>query len=103
MSMDGGYKIINLKDVPLQQGVSVKIKGIHEKIESNHRKAYLLSGLTIAGAEKADVFKELTMSNNTFIFADVYGNPLTIDSEDNVTWGSSDEENPEGTTPVLAQ
>lgn len=92
---NGGYKIIDFKDVNLTNGIGTYIKGIYEAIENNHRKTYLLSGLTLAGTEKADIFCNPTVANGNFVFSDVYGNPLTVGSTDYVTWGTKSEESPE--------
>lgn len=84
----GGYKIIDFKDENIPNGQSpVTISGIYESIENNYRKACLLSGLTLAGVEKADIFRNPTVSESNYVFPDVYGYDLTVKSNDVVTWG----------------
>lgn len=89
MSLNGGYKIIDFKDRNLTNGVNVTIDGIYDKIENNHRKAYLLSGLTIENVEKPDVFRDVSVADNTYTFADVYGQNLVVTSSDVVRWGEA--------------
>ena len=55
MALTGGYKIIDLHDVNLVvDGSPVKIPGVYEAIESNYRKATILSGMTLNGVERPD-------------------------------------------------
>ncbi len=65
--MDGGYKIIDLKDVNLITGTPTIIPGIHESIENNYRKAILISGVVIDGVEKADRFVAFENSGGDYI------------------------------------
>ena len=85
-NLKGGYKIIPLdKDLEDLEG-TLKINGIYEKIESSYRKPLLLSGISIGGVEKNDVFiNKLEVIDGDFVISDIYGYKITIDDEDNVT------------------
>lgn len=55
MSVNGGYKIIDLKETNLVVGGdAVKVSGIYEEIEGNNRKATILSGMVLDGIERPD-------------------------------------------------
>lgn len=82
MSKNGGYKIIDLHDVNLvTDSDAVTIKGVHEAIESNHRKPLLLSGLVVDGVEKPSQYVVFTNSGGTFaakLFDNASGKQLSI-------------------------
>lgn len=82
--MIGGYHIVNLSDVNITTADGATISGIYESIENAHRKAILLSGVTIDGVEKNDCFvcAEIADSNYTFT---AHGKTFTITNEDKVT------------------
>ena len=81
---NGGYKIINLKDVDITS-TAKKVVGIHDDIENSFRKPLLLSGITINGAEKNDAFVAPTVSSGSYLFK-VYGGTITITSQDMVSF-----------------
>lgn len=81
--MRGGYKIINLKDKLLMVGTQASIKGVYNSIESNYRKALLLTGITIDSVEKPDVFITLSHNGNKYTGL-LYGYTLEINSDDKV-------------------
>lgn len=83
--MNGGYKIIDFKDINITTGGSVTVVGVYESIESSHRKALLISGLTIDGVEKNDCFVDCTPANNSFTFT-AYGKTFTVTNEDAVSF-----------------
>ena len=62
----GGYKIIDLEDKNITLEGQVTIKGIHEKIEANYRKAYLLSGIKLDGSEIQDQFFVIEIKSQTY-------------------------------------
>lgn len=82
MSKIGGYKIVDLHDVNLVTGANaVTIKGVHEAIESNHRKPILLSGLVVDGVEKASQYVVFTNASGTYatkLFDNASGKQLSI-------------------------
>ena len=53
MSRKGGYKIIDLKNKPLQKNVGMVYDGIYEKIK-NTTKQIVISGLNLDGKEYHD-------------------------------------------------
>ena len=79
----GGYKVINLNDNNLTTS-NTTITGIYEDVESNYRKAILLSGITINGVEYSDCFTTFNVSGSNLI-ATVYNNTITITDTDIVT------------------
>lgn len=79
----GGYKIINLNDNNLNAS-NTTITGIHNEIESNYRKAILLSGITINGVEYSDCFTTFTVRGGNLVTT-VYNNTITITDKDIVT------------------
>lgn len=83
---NGGYKIIDLKDVSLN-GTAKKVEGIHDEIENSYRKPILLSGITIDGVEKNDAFVAPTVSSGSYLFK-VYGGTITVTSEDMVSFAA---------------
>lgn len=82
--MTSGYQIIDFKDINLVVGTASTIKGVYSKIEKNYRKPILIVGITIAGVEKASVFKELIPGTNKYT-GTLYGYNLEITSADKVT------------------
>lgn len=80
----GGYKIIDLKDAQLTVETPQAIDGIYESIESNYRKAIMLSNITLAGIKHANTFVEVTTSGSNLVIS-VYGYTLTITEDDVVT------------------
>lgn len=84
MSLKGGYKIIDFKDINLVTGTASTITGVYDAIKSNYRKAILISGIVIDGVEKADAFVELTINASNYV-GSLYGKTLTITNADKVT------------------
>lgn len=81
----GGYKIIDFKDIPLTTGgEAITIAGIYGSIGGSYRKPLLLSGLTIDGTERNDVYAPATVSGSNFVFT-AYGKTITITNTDAVT------------------
>lgn len=64
----GGYKIVDLGDVNLIGGETVKIKGIYNQIGANNRKVILLSGITLDDVKFNDVFVETVKVGNDYLF-----------------------------------
>lgn len=82
--MDGGYKIIDLKDTNLiTNGESIIIKGIYENIKTSYRKALLIENIVIDGVEKQDCFIDLIKDGTNFKF-DLGNETLTITQDDMV-------------------
>lgn len=84
MSLKGGYKIIDFKDINLVTGIGIRITGVYDAIKSNYRKAILISGISIDGVKMADSFVELSV-NGTSYTGTLYGKTLTISNTDAVT------------------
>lgn len=84
MSRNGGYKIIDFKDVNIQTGESVVVAGTYESIESSYRKALMISGVTIDGVEKNDCFVDCAFADNSFTFS-AYGKTFTITNDDTIS------------------
>lgn len=84
MSLKGGYKIIDFKDINLVTGTASTIAGVYDAIKSNYRKAILISGIIIDGVKMADSFVELLVVGTNYT-GTLYGKNLTITNTDAVT------------------
>lgn len=84
MSLKGGYKIIDFKDINLVTGTASTITGVYDAIKSNSRKAILISGIVIDGVKMADSFVELSLVSANYT-GKLYGKTLTITKADAVT------------------
>lgn len=84
MSLKGGYRIIDFKDINLVTGTASTITGVYDAIKSNHRKAILISGIVIDGVKMADSFVELSVVSADYT-GKLYGKTLTITKADKVT------------------
>lgn len=80
----GGYKIINFGDVNILTEGGATVTGIYKDIEKTHRKAIMVSGITINGVEKPDCFVDCEVSGSNYTFT-AYGKTFTITNEDKVT------------------
>lgn len=80
----GGYKIINFNDVNIVTGVGATVPGIYDDIKKSHRKAIMVSGITIDAVKKPDCFVDCEVSGNDYKFS-AYGKTFTITSENKVT------------------
>lgn len=81
----GGYKIIDFEDINITSSEGAVIAGVYESIEASHRKAILVSGVTLDGVEKRDCFVDCEAGNNDFTFT-AYGKTFTVTNEDKVTF-----------------
>lgn len=84
MSMNGGYKIVDFKDVNITTDNGATVAGIFEEIEGSHRKAILVSGVTIDGVEQRDLFVDPVVNSGDYVFS-AYGKSFTISHEDKIT------------------
>lgn len=84
MSLKGGYKIIDFKDINLVTGIGIRINGVYDAIKNNYRKAILISGISIDGVKMADSFVELLVVSGDYT-GTLYGKTLTITDTDAVT------------------
>lgn len=84
MSLKGGYKIIDFKDINLVTGVGISITGVYDAIKSNYRKAILISGISINGVKMADSFVQLSVVSGNYT-GTLYGKTITITDTDVVT------------------
>lgn len=82
--LKGGYKIIDFQDVNITTENGATVVGIYEEIEKSHRKAILISGVTIDGVEKPDCFIDCEVQDGNYVFS-AYGKTFTITEENNVT------------------
>lgn len=80
----GGYRIIDLDDINFTLDVGMMISGIHDEIEGRYRKPLLLSGLTVAGVEYADVYVTPVVNESAYMIS-VYDFTIKVESTDVVT------------------
>ena len=80
----GGYKIIDFGDVNILTEGGATVTGIYEDIKKAHRKAILISGITIDNVEKPDCFVDCDVSGSNYTFT-AYGKTFTITNADKVT------------------
>lgn len=66
MSKNGGYRIIDFKDIPITSGTEVTIPGIYEAIESTNKRT-VVSGLVLGGTEYDDMNVVFSVSSTSFI------------------------------------
>lgn len=82
--MNGGYKIIDFKDINIDTSDGAVIAGIYDALENNHRKAIMISGITIDNIQKNDCFIDCSVSDGSYVF-NAYGKQFTVTNEDKVT------------------
>lgn len=80
----GGYKIIDFGDVNITTENGATVVGIYENIEKTHRKAIMISGITIDNVEKPDCFIDCEIAGGNYTFT-AYGKTFTITNADKVT------------------
>lgn len=80
----GGYKIVDFEDINITTADGAIVIGIYESIESSHRKAIMISGVTIDGVEKPDCFIDCEVSDGNYTFS-AYGKTFTITNADKIT------------------
>lgn len=83
--LKGGYKIIDFQDVNIVTTDGATIVGVYESIESSHRKALMVSGITLDGVQKPDCFVDCEVADGNYTFP-AYGKTFTITKEDKVTF-----------------
>lgn len=83
MSMNGGYKVVDFKDINITSDGDVVV-GVYEEIEGSHRKAILVSGVTLDGVEQRDTFVDPVVNSGDYTFT-AYGKTFTITKEDKVS------------------
>lgn len=84
MARKGGYKIIDLKRIPITTNESVTIKGVYKMIKSTN-KATLVSGAVVDGVSIDDFYALFEMSGNKFIGIEG-DNQITISPDDKLLW-----------------
>lgn len=87
MSIKGGYTIIDFKNVALttDDTTGKAIAGVYGRIEGNHNKPILISGLVLDNVEYDDFFVNFAVSSTDFVAAVYLGTTLktiTIDDDD---------------------
>lgn len=83
--LNGGYKIVDFKDINITTADGAVVTGIYEDIENNHRKAVMISGITIDGVQKNDCFVDCSIDEGSYKFT-AYGKTFTVTAEDKVTF-----------------
>lgn len=81
---NGGYTIVDFKDIDILTDGGATVVGIYESLEDRHRKAVMVSGVTIDGVQKSDCFVDCEISGSDFTFS-AYGKTFTVNAEDKVT------------------
>lgn len=82
--MSGGYHIVDCQDIDITTAEGATISGIYDSIENSHRKAVLLSNVTIDGVEKNSCFVCPEVSGSDYTFS-AHGKTFTVTSENKVT------------------
>lgn len=82
--LNGGYKIIDFQDINITTENGATVTGIYESIENNHRKAIMISGITIDGVQKNDCFVDCSVSDGSYTFT-AYGKTFTVTNADKIT------------------
>lgn len=82
--LKGGYHVLDLGDVNITSESGATVSGVYESIEGSHRKAILLSGVTIDGVEYRDTFVDAESSDNTYTFT-AHGKTFTVSNSDSIT------------------
>lgn len=82
--LNGGYTIVDFKDINITTENGATVVGIYESLEDRHRKAVMISGVTIDGTEKSDCFVDCELSGSDYTFT-AYGKTFTVKSDDTVT------------------
>lgn len=87
----GGYKIIDLKNKQLINGVSVVYEGIYDAIEGT-RKPIIVSGMNIEGKEYGDIWVNFEINDTSYYFQFLNNNgdtvKITISDNDSVVYDS---------------
>lgn len=82
----GGYQILDLGNVDLT--TSPTIAGLYELIEGT-KKPIRLTRINLGGVEKHDVVSMPVVSGSDYVFENVYGYDLSIDSDGNLSLAST--------------
>lgn len=82
----GGYQILDLGNIDLT--TSPTIEGLYELIEGT-KKPIRLTRINLGGVEKHDVVSIPVVSGSDYVFQNVYGYDISIDSDDNVSLAST--------------
>lgn len=80
----GGYIIADCKDIDIKTDSGATIPGLHATIEGAHRKAVLLSGVTLDGVEKGNCLVCPEISDGSYTFT-AHGKTFTVTASDAVT------------------
>lgn len=79
----GGYQILDLKDVQVEENVASTIKGIYGTIEGTRKPIYV-SGLNVGGLEIRDAYVDFLTSSADYVgLMGAY--TLTIKADDTLT------------------
>lgn len=82
--LKGGYQVVDFGDVNITSEAGATITTVYPTIESSHRKAILISGVTIDGVEKRDCFVDCEAGNNDYTFT-AYGKTFTVANDGKIT------------------
>lgn len=86
--MKGGYQILNLKNINLTVETPAVITEAYETLEGNYKKAVLVTGFTVNGAEVGDFFTLPYVSESNYVIKVAVGEvnyTITISADDKVT------------------
>lgn len=87
--MNGGYKMVSLKDHNFTPNVGATIKGIYDSIENNYRKNILLTDIVINSIERTERFITFGHTSNYYegymAISDNVNYRIRITDEDVVT------------------
>lgn len=65
--MRGGYKIIDLKSLPLTSGQEAGIDGLFKKLENPYNKATMISGLVVGDIPYPDFYVPFIKNGNNMV------------------------------------
>lgn len=86
MAIKGGYKLIDLKGTKLTVGGDgVTVKGIYNSIENSYNKPLILTGISIGGTERNDIFIDFTVVSGSYVANISATEKITITNADLVT------------------
>lgn len=86
MSMKGGYKIINLEDIPIVTGgAAVTIDNLYKSIQNNHRNVTLVSGITLDNTPRSDVWAAFKVDGTAYVAVLPEIGTIRVNNDDTVT------------------
>lgn len=80
----GGYQIVDFGDTNITSTEGATIAGVYPTIEASHRKALLISGVTLEGVEQRDCWIDCVVDSGNYKFT-AYGKTFTVTPDNKVT------------------